>query len=548
MVKSRRMSGLGHEQTDGSGMGPPTLGRRALGAMMVAALAAPHLVHAAETSTFVSAFGLPANLDPHQVFDVPMQAVILNAYDGLYRYQNDPPELVPWLAESHTVSEDGLVWEFTLRSGVKFHDGSDLTAEDVVYSFQRVLGLKLAPAGAFLPILSPDRITAPSPLVVRFELKTPYAPFFAAIPIVAIVNPRLVRAHETNGDWAKSWLAQNGAGSGAYKIIAESYRPLEQLDMDINENHFLGWAHNPNPVQRIASRPVRETSTRVLALLNGTIDCTDTNLPADQVDRINASKVAYVQKDTVMRIFIIRMNNTRPPFNNLNARLAFAHAFDYDGFIKDILGGYATRDPYPMPDTLWGIPKDVKGYDYDVAKAKEYVTKALAEGAPMHRPVEIHVQSENEQSVQAAQLFQAGLGEAGINAKVVGDTWENLTANAKSAETTPDMWIHWISTYFVDPENWVGQMYDSQFHGTWKASCWYKNPDVDTLLRKARMTLKQEDRATLYQQAIRQIVADSPDVWVYNSMQLQGLNKRVKGRRFCTVGQGSEMRTVSLDA
>ena len=286
----------------------------------------------------------------------------------------------------------------------------------------------------------------------------------------------------------------------------------------------------------------------MLALLNGTIDCTDTNLPADQVDRINASKVAYVQKDTVMRIFIIRMNNTKPPFNNLNARLAFAHAFDYDGFIKDILGGYATRDPYPMPDTLWGIPKDVKGYDYDVAKAKEYVTKALAEGAPMKRPVEIHVQSENEQSVQAAQLFQAGLGEAGINAKVVGDTWENLTANAKSAETTPDMWIHWISTYFVDPENWVGQMYDSQFHGTWKASCWYKNPDVDTMLRKARMTLKQEDRATLYQQAIRQIVADSPDVWVYNSMQLQGLSKRVKGRRFCTVGQGSEMRTVSLEA
>ena len=120
--------------------------------------------HAAETSTFVSAFGLPANLDPHQVFDVPMQAVMLNAYDGLYRYQNDPPELVPWLAESHTVSEDGLVWEFTLRCGVKFHDGSDLTAEDVVYCFQRVLGLKLAPAGAFpANSVAGSGITAPSP-------------------------------------------------------------------------------------------------------------------------------------------------------------------------------------------------------------------------------------------------------------------------------------------------------------------------------------------------------------------------------------------------
>ena len=77
---------------------------------------------------------LPANLDPHQVYDVPMQGLMLNAYDNLYRYQNDPPQIVPWLAESHTVSADGLIWEFKLRPNVKFHDGSPLTAEDVVYS------------------------------------------------------------------------------------------------------------------------------------------------------------------------------------------------------------------------------------------------------------------------------------------------------------------------------------------------------------------------------------------------------------------------------
>jgi peptide/nickel transport system substrate-binding protein len=96
-------------------MSPPTLGRRAFGGVaLAAALAASRTGHAAaDASTFVSAFGLPANLDPHQVFDVPMQNVILNAYDGLYRYQNDPPELVPWLAESHTVS--GMVWSGNSR-------------------------------------------------------------------------------------------------------------------------------------------------------------------------------------------------------------------------------------------------------------------------------------------------------------------------------------------------------------------------------------------------------------------------------------------------
>src|SRR4051812_20378884 len=74
---------------------------------------------------------LPETLDPHAVYDVPSQFILLNVYDGLYRYQGNPPELIPWLAESHTVSEDGLTWEFTLRAGAEFHDGSPIAAEDV---------------------------------------------------------------------------------------------------------------------------------------------------------------------------------------------------------------------------------------------------------------------------------------------------------------------------------------------------------------------------------------------------------------------------------
>ncbi len=174
----------------------PVLGRRQAAGLAVGALVAGSLrsVQAADASTFVSGFALPMNLDPHQVYDVPMQSMMLNAYDNLYRYQNDPPQIVPWLAESHTVSDDGLLWEFKLRPNIKFHDGSPMTAEDVVYSFRRVLALALAPAGAFLKILKPDNVTAPDPLPVRFKLETSYAPFFAAIPSISIVNPRADRA------------------------------------------------------------------------------------------------------------------------------------------------------------------------------------------------------------------------------------------------------------------------------------------------------------------------------------------------------------------
>ena len=124
----------------------------------------------------------------------------------------------PWLAMSYTASPDGLTWDFKLRQGVKFHDGSELTAADVVYSFQRLLGLNKAPSAPFLTVLKPDSVTAPEPYLVRFKLAQPFGPFFATVPMVAIVNPRVIKAHEKNGDWAATWLASNEAGSGAYRL------------------------------------------------------------------------------------------------------------------------------------------------------------------------------------------------------------------------------------------------------------------------------------------------------------------------------------------
>ncbi len=91
---------------------------------LAATLAAGGALHAQSDNELVWGDTLPAGLDPHVVYDVPMQMLLLNAYDGLYRYIGNPPELTPWLAESHTVSDDNLTWQFTLKDGVTFHDGS----------------------------------------------------------------------------------------------------------------------------------------------------------------------------------------------------------------------------------------------------------------------------------------------------------------------------------------------------------------------------------------------------------------------------------------
>jgi peptide/nickel transport system substrate-binding protein len=395
-------------------------------------------------------------------------------------------------------------------------------------------------------VLKPENITAVDAQTVRVQLDSPYGPFFAAIPILMIVNEKLVKAHDKDGDWGATWVASNDAGSGAYKLIPETYTPLEKVDMERFEGHFAGWEHNQQPIRRIEIRPSAVTSTRVLALLNGSLDMTDTYLPVDQVENIQKSGNAHVTRNQTMRIFLFRMNNKKPPFDNVNARKCFAHAFNYAGFIGEILKGNAQRDPAPLPNTLWGFPKDVVGYEYDLDKAKDYFKKAVAEGAPMKRPIELHAQQDLEQAVQASQVFQADLATLGITVKIVGDTFANMTTLAGKVETTPDMWVHWVSTYFVDPENWVGQMYDSQFHGTWKASAWYQNDKVDALLRKARGLTDQAQRTPLYEDAIRQVVADSPDIWIYNTIELAGVANRVKGIHYCPVGSGCEVRWMSL--
>src|SRR5580658_748058 len=148
------------------------LSRREFGVFAAAVLAfrAQSAGAASDPSVFVTGMDLPANLDPGQILDVQSTQLALNAYDNLYRYEGNPAQMQPWLATGYTVSADGLIWDFKLRQGVKFHDGSELTADDVVYSYQRVLAIGRAPAAPLQPILKSDSVTAPDRYTVRFTL------------------------------------------------------------------------------------------------------------------------------------------------------------------------------------------------------------------------------------------------------------------------------------------------------------------------------------------------------------------------------------------
>jgi ABC-type transport system substrate-binding protein len=493
---------------------------------------------AAAQTRFVFANESPYDtLDPHAAFDVGRVAVRLNLYDGLYRWLDNPAVNTPWLAESYTVSPDGLKYTFKLKHGSKFHDGTEVTAEDVRYSTERILALKKGAAALIGTMLEPNTTKALDRYTVQFTLSKPASIFTAVVPEIHVVNAALVKKNEKDGDWGAAWLTSNEAGSGSYRL--DRYDPAIGFTAKRFAGHFMPWG--PKYIDEIDFRLVKEDNTRVLGMIKGDYQGTGGYLANDQVKRMrDAPNVKIVEAES-MRIMIFQINNQRAPMTDVNVRRAISYAFDYDGFNKDILGGTVERNPTPIPNNLWGVPKDVKGYTYDVDKAKAELAKAKTK---VDRPLTVGYLQGFSQTEQAATVMANGLRKAGIETKLAGELWPNMVERMKKSETSPDLVVYWISTYYADPHNWIGEMFHSGQWGTFKASSFYKNPKVDELLDVALKSTDRKVREKAYQDAARIVVDDAAGVWVYNTKYFGPWAKNLEGIRFSPIGNGQEIRWV----
>lgn len=471
-------------------------------------------------------------LDPHTVFDVARVATRLNFYDGLYRWVDNPPQLIPWLATGHTVSEDGLVWTFTLRDDVPFHDGTLMTAADVVYSIERMLALKRGASSLFLPILDPGNTVAVDDHTVQFTLKEPSAIFTAIVSDLTVVNAALVQANEVDGDWGQAFLTDNVAGTGSFML--KQYDPALGFVGERFPDHFAGWGERY--LDEIEFRTVLETNTRVQGLMRGDFHALDGYLAPDQVRRLRASPNVQILEEESMRVFYFAMHNGRAPLDDINFRKALMHAFDYDGYIDAIMQGTVARNPTIMPNNLWGAP-EVEGYTYDLDKAREYLAKV--EG-PI-RTLRIGTLAGFSETEQAAALLQNALGQLGITVEIESAPWPVVSSRMQDPDTMYDMVPLWKSTFYADPNNWVGELYGSRYAPIRNASD-YHNPASNELLEAALVETDQEKRRALYEEATRIIFEDAAGIWIYNTKWYGPYSSRLGGIRFSPVGNGQDMR------
>lgn len=506
-----------------------------------------HRAFGEETQRFM--FNSPSQIntmDPAGTMDVGRSASRLNFYDGLLRWRDSPPVLTPNIALSYETSPDGMTWTFQLRKGALFHDGSEVTADDVVYTAERLLGLGTGAAGVFAPILDKGSTKALDKYTVQFALKKPFAAFAGLTHFLHVLNKKVLTVHEKDGDWGGTWLStygtrlgKDGVGTGSYTI--EMYDPAVGFDGTIFKDHFLGW-DKPH-MEKVGYRHMNEVAARVLSLMKGEFQGELGYLPYEQLQKVRTSDKIKVIEMPSMRLFFAFLHCQKPPTSDIHFRKAVCHAFDYKSWITQMQHDMVERNIGPVPNPMWGSlgPDSGLGYEFNLDKAKEEL-KLCKVDWKKYLPIEQVPLLGYPMTTEAAQVLQAGLNQLGITNKITPKPWATCTEIARKPETAANIWWCWRSTYYADPHNWIGEMYDSEKWGSWPASAFYKKEEVDAMLHKAIAITDQSEREKLYKEAGRIVVQDAPAVFIHNEKWQGTFNKRVEGIRFCPVGDANEWR------
>src|SRR5438132_3056334 len=303
-------------------------------------------------------------MDPGRSTQVLTVNYFVNLYDTLTRWDTSL-QLQPGLATSwKNVNE--TTWEFTLRQGVKFHDGAPLTAEDVKATLERNLqpGKTVVTPG-FTTI---EAVQIASPTVIRIITKKPD-------PLIAVrmaqMGSQILPARLTTDDGVKE-LARRPIGTGAYRFV--EWVKDERLVMEANRD-WWGWEGKPPAIERVVWKPIPADFPRIVALEKGEADLI-TNIPPDRTKSLPGGPRTRLVTVQATRYVVLSMNTTQPPLSDKRVRQAMHYALDVPAIIKNLYAGMGKPFSGGVADTDFGYNAALKPYPYDAGKAKALLTQA----------------------------------------------------------------------------------------------------------------------------------------------------------------------------
>lgn len=478
-------------------------------------------------STFVfGASGDIAGLDPAMANDGETFRVSRQIFEGLVGVEPGTADPAPGLAESWEQSEDGLTYDFQLKEGVTFHDGTEFNAEAVCFNFDRMnnfTGLaateslsyywgKLMRGYAETGTSIYGGCEAVSPTEAKITLTQPFAGFIPALslPSFAIQSPTALQefnADEVGGTAEAPVLSEyaqgNPVGTGPFKF--ESWAPGESVTLSAYEDY---WG-DQGQVQEVIFQVIGDTTARRQALESGSIDGYDLVAPAD-LGALEDAGFTLVNRDP-FNILYLAMNQADPALADIRVRQAIAQAIDKEQLVTQVLPEGTEVAQEFMPPVVIGWNEDVTTYDYDPEAAKALLAEAgYSESNPLTIQFNYPTNVSRPYMPNPEQIFtnlSAQLEAVGIVLTPVGEEWNPTYLDR--IQGGADHGIHllgWTGDY-NDPDNFVGT-----FFGTQSNEWGFDNPELFAALTEARGLATAEEQEAAYLAVNEQIMQFLPGV------------------------------------
>ena len=458
--------------------------------------------------------------------------VPFNIFDRLVDVEVDADgnsKIVPSLAESWDISDDGLEYTFHLRQGVKFHNGNDFTAEDVAYTFHRMLTVEGGVNTEFIDqIKGADELLAGETdtlegvevvddYIIKVTLKEPFAGFLASIssPGVSIYDSE---ATEAAGDQFGMDPAVT-VGTGPFEFASWSFN--NQLVLTRNEDYWKGASGLPGVVIKI----IPDTETQSMMFESGELDILDLDYAADSVDRFTETYPDQIVQGPRVGIVYFTMNFNKEPFQDVRVRKAVQMSIDRQAILDALYGGRGQVEQGIFPHGLIGFNPDQEEIKYDPEAAKALLAEAgYADGFDMEIAAD---SSASDTMTMALEIVSDQLAEVGIRAEIKNYDESTWLETRKSGELGSFM-STWSADY-NDPDNFIYTFFGNE-EKTRIRSINYPDTEVMERVAKARTIVNEDERLAEYK-ALEEKLIHEDAAWVpmFSRLHLFAVSKRVQG-------------------
>ena len=458
--------------------------------------------------------------------------VPFNIFDRLVDVEVDADgnsKIVPSLAESWDISDDGLEYTFHLRQGVKFHNGNDFTAEDVAYTFHRMLTVEGGVNTEFIDqIKGADELLAGETdtlegvevvddYTIKVTLKEPFAGFLASIssPGVSIYDSE---ATEAAGDQFGMDPAVT-VGTGPFEFSSWSFN--NQLVLTRNEDYWKGASGLPG----VVIKSIPDTETQSMMFESGELDILDLDYAADSADRFTETYPDQIVQGPRVGIVYFTMNFNKEPFQDVRVRKAVQMSIDRQAILDALYGGRGQVEQGIFPHGLIGFNPDQEEIKYDPEAAKALLAEAgYADGFDMEIAAD---SSASDTMTMALEIVSDQLAEVGIRAEIKNYDESTWLETRKSGELGSFM-STWSADY-NDPDNFIYTFFGNE-EKTRIRSINYPDTEVMERVAKARTLVNEDERLAEYK-ALEEKLIHEDAAWVpmFSRLHLFAVSKRVQG-------------------